>query len=176
MIFLPQTRNPIDDLMAMAAIVVERDARLGKVLGDALAQHVRSGVPLDQALGLCGDLGRSPRMEWRTRTRNGHLRAALEALDGDYSRLAEEVRYYVGRVPEYQRDRAEAQRDWPSWRASIHAAARTSYGLGLPETKHGLRKALAGNATPTVPLPECGVKCERHTTKGREDDDCERTD
>lgn len=151
---IPASANPIDALLAMVDIIGAHDANLAGVLRGALVLHIRDGVPLDKSLGLSGRLGRAPRTEWKLRARNSYLLNALAALEGDYDRLAEEVRHYLNRIPDYQRERTNAPSDWPDWRRLIHAAAQIN--SGLPDTQRGLRKALTNMGTVPPPVQYLG--------------------
>ncbi|HQC94578.1 MAG TPA: hypothetical protein PK306_02580 [Aquabacterium sp.] len=111
---------------------------------------VRTGGSLDEALGLTG----AGRRELRTRlqqVRRDELIAeavAAVALDDALSewarclRLAEEVARLQRAWPRVQA-LADPPSDWPACRRLLFAAAKV--GKDLPQTAHGLRRALARN-------------------------------
>lgn len=133
---------PVERLILASALLREVDPGLGQWLADAIHQHVHEGELLDHALGLSGELGRSPRFAFLRRQRNHLLSQALAGLEGDLERLATEIQRFETRVPAHVREASQPPADWPGWRKAIHAAGRL--GLALPNTARGLRKTLAG--------------------------------
>lgn len=111
---------------------------------------VREGGSLDEALGLTG----AGRRELRTRlqqVRRDQLiaeAAAAVALDdalGEWPRclrLADEVLRLQRAWPRVAAQ-AEAPSEWPACRRLLFSAAKV--GRDLPQTAHGLRRALARN-------------------------------
>lgn len=135
--------NPIDRLTLAAELLQPADPELAQWLAVAIDAHVREGASLDRALGLSGNLGRSPRFEILRRERDRHLAVALAHLGGDYARLADEVNRFELRLWPAWRYRAERDPRWSPARCAVFEALRV--GMAVPATVPGLRKTLAEN-------------------------------
>lgn len=136
--------NPIDRLLRIA----ERlrgldDAENADWLMTAVMRHVETGELIDRALGLSGNLGRSPRFDYLRRERNRHLDEALRNVGGEYARLVAEIDYFETRILPAWRGRHDPPGDWTPVRAAIHRAFRV--GMKVPATADGLRKALTAD-------------------------------
>lgn len=130
--------NPIDRL----AMVVEQLRAIGDDesadwLWHGVERYIQHEVPLGDSLALSGKLGRSPRYAFLRRQRDYHLREGLWLVDGNLSRLADEIGKYE-RLPYLRRQKPDPF--WSPARLEIHNAARI--GIGLPATRKGLREAL----------------------------------
>jgi hypothetical protein len=135
--FFPENMNPIDRL----AMVVEQLRLLGDEesadwLWRGVDSYIRHEIPISESLGLTGMLGRSPRYAYLRRQRDQHLRDALWDLDGNLSRLENEIGKYEC-LPFLRRQKPDPM--WSVARRSIHEAALV--GIGLPSTRKGLRAA-----------------------------------
>lgn len=134
--------NPIDRLLCIA----ERlrgidDAENADWLREAVMRHVETGELIDRALGLSGNLGRTPRFDYMRRERNRHLDEALRHVGGEYARLVAEIHCFETRILPAWRHRHDSPGDWPPVRVAIHRAFRV--GMAVPATADGLRKALS---------------------------------
>lgn len=130
--------NPVDRFH----IVIEQLKAIGDDenaawLAHAIAEYLRGETPLGDSLGLTGKLGRSPRYAYLRRQRDQHLRDALWALDGNLSRLADEISKYE-RIPYLRRQKQDPF--WSAARIAIHQASLV--GIVLPATRKGLRQTL----------------------------------
>lgn len=144
MICAAPSANPIDRLLGIAEhLRALDDTENADWLRDAAMRHVASGESIDRALGLSGNLGRSPRFDYMRRERNRYLAEALRYVGGEYARLAKEIELYECRILPAWRHRSDPPHDWPPVRAAIHRAFRV--GMAVPASIDGLRKALAAD-------------------------------
>lgn len=156
----PAPENPLEELLAIAALLYRHGETARALwLMRALREHLNDGVDVSASLGLTGRLGPTPRVRWWRSMRNHYLAKALQALSGDYSRLASEIRNYQRKLPRHKQQASEPDPAWPEHFKFIHAAARAAARVVndvdirqgvLPETSDGLRRALS---KPTEPPP-----------------------
>lgn len=136
--------NPIDRLLGIAERLRGlEDTENADWLHEAVMRHVEAGELIDRALGLSGNLGRSPRFDYLRRERNRHLDEALHHIGGEYARLATEIHRFETRILPAWRHRHDPPGDWPPVRVAIHRAFRV--GIAVPASADGLRKALAAD-------------------------------
>lgn len=136
-----QHANPIDRLLGIAErLRALDDTESADWLRGAVMRHVESEELIDRALGLSGNLGRSPRFEYLRRERNRHLAEALRCVGGDYAKLAAEIQLFKNRLFNVWQHRADPPSDWQPVRLAIHRAFRIMEVV--PATVEGLRLAL----------------------------------
>lgn len=144
------SENPLDILGSIAGEYVARGDPRGAWLMRGLRLYVFDDEKsLDAVLGLSGRLGRSPRNEWLRRQRDHYLWQALQALDGNYGHLAENIRSYFHRKPAVDRAQMEPRQDWTKDMQAIHRAAHVC--KKLPVTAKHLREILS-DEPPPVPF------------------------
>lgn len=137
-----QPANPIDRLLDIAErLRGSGDTENAEWLREAVMRHIETGELIDRALGLSGNLGRSPRFDYLRRERNRHLDEALRHVGGEYARLAAEIHRFETRLLPAWRHRHDPAGDWQPVRVAIHRAFRV--GMAVPASADGLRKALA---------------------------------
>lgn len=142
MIYAAPHTNPVDRLLDIAErLRALDDAGNADWLRAAVMRHVETGELIDRALGLSGNLGRSPRFDYLRRERNRHLDEALRNIGDEYARLAAEIQRFESRLLPAWRHRHETPGNWPPVRVAIHRAFRV--GIAVPSSADGLRKALA---------------------------------
>lgn len=144
MIVATPPANPIDRLLAITErLRALNDTENADWLSAAVMRHVESNELLDRALGLSGNLGRSPRFDYLRRERNHYLAEALRCAGGEYTQLAAEIQLFENRLLNVWQHRADPPRDWQPVRVAIHRAFRV--GATVPATAGGLRKALGAD-------------------------------
>lgn len=134
--------NPIERLQLCARIVDQSAPALAEWLGGATMEHIYRGTSLDRALGLTGGSAgvRTPRLEYLLLLRNQHLRTALELCGGDFTALAAAVARFETRV--WPRLSRGAEPDGQPLHQCLYESFRLN--VGIPRTRKGLEKALAG--------------------------------